>query len=61
MDRVPQGPTPPTPPPGSQLLTYAPEGPLGGTFTCTRCGARAWQPDLLDHTPDCAYRAPAVP
>lgn len=51
----------PTESDGRQLLTYMPDGLLGGTFTCTRCGARAWQPDLLDHTPNCAYRPPAMP
>lgn len=45
------------PQPGQWLLLYAPDGPLGGTFTCTECRAQAWQPDLLDHTPACAYRA----
>ena len=40
---------------GKQVLLYEPLGPLGGTFTCSRCGAAALQPDLLDLRPDCAY------
>ena len=43
---------------GKQVLLYAPNGPLGGIFVCSRCGASAWQPDLLDHRADCAYRTP---
>lgn len=42
----------------AQLLRYTPDGLLGGTFTCTRCGAQAWQPDLLPHAEACPYRAP---
>lgn len=57
MDKPPATPATPA---GRQLLTYTPNGPLGGTFTCTLCGAQAWQPDLLDHTPTCAYRPAAV-
>jgi hypothetical protein len=45
----------------SQLLQWEPSGLLGGTFTCTRCAAQAWQPDLLVHGTDCAYRASAQP
>lgn len=45
--------------PGRQVLVYTPDGPLGGTFTCTQCRAQAWQPDLLDHTAGCAYRRAA--
>ena len=45
---------------GRQVLVYAPDGPLGGMFVCSRCGASALQPDLLDHRPDCAYRSPAL-
>ena len=41
---------------GRQVLLYAPDGPLGGTFTCTRCAASALQPDLLDHGTACRYR-----
>ena len=55
-------PKPPSPPlalarsaPGPQVLIYTPDGPLGGTFTCTLCRAQAWQPDLLQHAPDCPF------
>lgn len=41
---------------GRQVLLYAPDGPLGGTFTCSRCAASAWQPDLLDQGTACRYR-----
>jgi hypothetical protein len=41
---------------GHQLLLYAPDGPVGGTFTCVLCHAQAWQPDLLDHAPHCPQR-----
>lgn len=41
---------------GRQVLLYAPDGPLGGTFTCTRCAATALQPDLLVHRTACFYR-----
>lgn len=40
---------------GQQLLIYSPDGPLGGTFTCSPCRAQAWQPDLLQHAPGYAY------
>jgi len=43
---------------GRQVLFYAPVGLLGGTFTCSRCGATAHQPDVLDHARDCDYRPP---
>lgn len=43
---------------GQQLLVYTPDGPVGGTFTCTQCQAQGWQPDLLDHAPGCPYRQP---
>jgi hypothetical protein len=42
---------------GKQVLLYAPQGPIGGVFVCSRCGAAALQPDLLDHRGDCPYRA----
>lgn len=42
-----------------QLLFYTPSGPLGGWFTCSRCGAAAWQPDLIGHASGCAYGGPA--
>ena len=41
---------------GKQVLLYAPQGPLGGVFACSRCGASELQPDLLDHRRDCPYR-----
>lgn len=41
---------------GKQVLLYAPNGPLGGVFVCSRCGASELQPDLLDHRADCLYR-----
>lgn len=40
---------------GRQLLLYAAEGPLGGSFLCFRCGASALQPVLLQHAPTCPY------
>ena len=40
-----------------QLLLYAPSGPIGGTFICSRCGAAALQPDLIGHGRDCIYAA----
>ncbi len=43
---------------GKHVLLYAPQGPLGGFFACSRCGASELQPDLLDHRADCPYRAP---
>ncbi|MCE9657381.1 MAG: hypothetical protein K8R60_02400 [Burkholderiales bacterium] len=43
---------------GKQVLLYAPRGPLGGFFACSRCGASELQPDLLDHRADCPYRPP---
>lgn len=42
---------------GKQVLLYAPRGPLGGSFACSRCGASELQPDLLDHRADCPYRS----
>jgi hypothetical protein len=44
---------------GKQVLVYAPQGPLGGVFGCSRCGASALQPDLIDHRNDCLYRPAA--
>ncbi len=44
---------------GKQVLLYAPHGPLGGVFACSRCGASELQPDLLDHRLDCPYRSPS--
>lgn len=46
---------------GRQLLIYQPDGPVGGTFTCTRCAAQAWQPDLLPHAPGCPFGPPPQP
>jgi hypothetical protein len=40
---------------GKQVLVYAPQGPLGGVLGCSRCGASALQPDLIDHRDDCPY------
>jgi len=58
-------PQPPLPPPvaqalhrrapGPQVLIYTPDGPLGGTFTCTLCRAQAWQLDLLQHGQGCPF------
>ncbi|MEO7056791.1 MAG: hypothetical protein ABI281_04365 [Caldimonas sp.] len=42
---------------GKQILLYAPHGPLGGVFACSRCGAGGLQPDVLDHRADCLYRS----
>jgi hypothetical protein len=41
---------------GRQILFYAPAGLLGGTFSCSRCGASGRQPDVIDHARDCSYR-----
>jgi hypothetical protein len=46
----------PTLRPGQWLLVYTPDGPVGGTFTCTGCAAQAWQPELLAHGADCVFR-----
>lgn len=43
---------------GKQVLLYAPHGPIGGVFACSRCGASGLQPDLLEHRVDCPYRSP---
>lgn len=47
--------------PAHQLLLYTPDGPVGGTFTCTQCQAQGWQPELLDHAAGCPYRWPQDP
>lgn len=75
MDRRDTVRPPPTPPPaltpapraagprclpGQLLLLYTPDGPVGGSFTCTGCGAQAWQPELLAHAPGCPFQ-PAAP
>ena len=65
MDPDRDGPILPSPPPrpphpGRQLLYYDPDGPIGGTFTCTVCLALGWQPDLLQHAGDCPYRPPVT-
>ena len=46
---------------GRQLLLYAPAGPIGGSFICSRCGALAFQPDLIGHRPGCLYLAGTAP
>lgn len=43
---------------GHQVLLYVPRGPLGGNFACSRCSARALQPDLLEHSAGCSYGLP---
>ena len=43
---------------GRQILFYATNGLLGGTFTCSRCGASGQQPDLIEHARDCSYALP---
>ncbi len=43
---------------GRQILFYASNGLLGGTFTCSRCGASGPQPDLIGHGRDCSYALP---
>ncbi len=40
---------------GRQILFYAPDGLLGGMFTCSRCGASGRQPDVIEHARDCSY------
>ncbi|CAN5323244.1 hypothetical protein BH10PSE17_BH10PSE17_00740 [soil metagenome] len=42
---------------GRQILFYAADGLLGGVFTCPRCGAAGRQPDVIQHWPECHYRA----
>lgn len=46
---------------GKQMLLYEPVGPLGGNFTCVRCGAVALQPDLLTHAAGCRYAGSGLP
>ena len=46
---------------GQQCLLYTPAGVLGGSFSCPRCRAVAFQPDLLVHAPDCPYHPEAGP
>ena len=46
---------------GKQMLLYEPAGPLGGSFTCARCGAVALQPDLLLHAAGCRYAGSGLP
>jgi hypothetical protein len=45
---------------GKHLLFYAPDGPLGGTFTCAVCAAIGRQPELIEHGPGCPYGAAAA-
>lgn len=40
---------------GRQILFYAPDGLLGGTLTCSRCGGTGRQPDMIEHDRDCSY------
>jgi hypothetical protein len=40
---------------GRQILFYAPDGLLGGTLTCSRCGGVGRQPDMIAHERDCTY------
>ena len=46
---------------GRQVLLYAAEGPLGGSFLCFRCGASALQPVLLQHAGSCPYHPSQTP
>ena len=46
---------------GRQILFYAAAGLLGGTFTCSRCGASGSQPDVIEHGRDCSYGLRATP
>ncbi len=40
---------------GRQILFYSPVDLLGGTLTCSRCGASGRQPDVIEHDHDCSY------
>jgi hypothetical protein len=40
---------------GRQILFYSPVGLLGGTLTCSRCGASGRQPDVIEHDHECSY------
>ncbi|MEO7057378.1 MAG: hypothetical protein ABI281_02860 [Caldimonas sp.] len=40
---------------GRQILFYSPVGLLGGTLTCSRCGASGRQPDVIEHDHGCSY------
>lgn len=67
MNHTPRPPAPAQPPStgtlgrehrfGKQLLFYAAEGPLGGTFSCSFCAMAALQPELIDHAAGCPYRS----
>ncbi|MEO8525326.1 MAG: hypothetical protein ABI460_11455 [Caldimonas sp.] len=46
---------------GRQILFYAPDGLLGGTLTCSRCGGSGRQPDMIEHDRDCSYDRSAPP
>jgi hypothetical protein len=56
-----EGRTSPSPPgpivaaQGRQILFYAPDGLLGGTLTCSRCGGTGRQPDMIEHDRNCSY------
>ena len=40
---------------GRLILFYAPDGLLGGTITCSRCGGTGRQPDMIEHDRNCSY------
>lgn len=50
-----------TKPHGRQILFYAASGVLGGTLSCSCCGATGRQPDIIEHERECIYRAPSIP